>query len=167
MSKVTSKVHNMTLEGKVQPSQSKTMNTTLQMTKDKAETRNVLKTPCQIRQSHRMQSLPQTLSPIKLSRKPPIENRSVKHHHSQRRFRPHGCRPLQKTRFDRKRDPNLKDEQFCEVGHATSYGRRCRNPEKMPSPHRFWCKIFPVLGGLFANFLDFGVSFGHFCRVFS
>jgi len=49
-------------------------------------------TPGYIRQLHQMQSLPYSLSPIGLSRKPPFENRSVIRHHSHRRFRPHRCR---------------------------------------------------------------------------
>ena len=43
-------------------------------------------TPGYIRQLHQMQSLPYSLSPIGLSRKPPFENRSVLRHHSHRRF---------------------------------------------------------------------------------
>ena len=64
----------------------------IDITMMKSNNLKIVETPGYIRQLHQMQSLPYSLSLIKLPRKPPFGNRSVLRHHSHREFRPHKCR---------------------------------------------------------------------------
>ena len=102
-------------------------------------------TPGFIRQLHQMQSLPYSLSPIGLSRKPPFEDRSVLRHHSHRRFRPHKCRQRNNIHGTLNIEPKRPKFGRNLTGRATFDGEncKCRNICPFPTflghnPNRFW-----------------------------
>ena len=91
-------------------------------------------TPGYIRQLHQMQSLPYSLSPIGLSRKPPFENRSVLRHHSHRRFRPHRCRQRNNIHGTINIEPKRPKFGQNPPGRTTFDGENCKCRLTCPFP---------------------------------